>query len=187
MRGARKGKSREIIKTHVASDEMYRYYNSILGDVEKKNGFKVPKRTYTKILKEFNKWISNKIIYNPKGVVLPYKLGRLQIMKYKTPLIIKKDGTLFKKHIPVNWNETLALWDRDEDAKNKKMLVRQLNDHTDGYTYEWKWNKSCSNVTNHKVYFFKPTRTNKLLLKKELTKEEIEVDYYELIKYKKQC
>lgn len=187
MKGARKGKSREKIGTDITTPEFYKHYISKLGNLEKENGFKVNIRTYTKIVKEFNKWISNKIIHNPKGVVMPYKLGRLLIVKFKTPPILLSNGIVLKKHIPVDWNSTLKLWEKDEDAKNKKILVRLLNTHTDGYSYQWKRDHKRSTVRNNRVYLFTATRTNKLTLKNELRKEDHGLDYYEIVKYRKPC
>lgn len=131
------------------------------------------------ICKDFNKRISNLIIYENFSFLLPFRLGRIRIRKYKPKTYLQKDGTLDKTRLRPDWNATNRLWAQNPEAKKEKKLVYHLNEHTNGYQHRWFWEKLTSNVPNNSAYSFIPSRSNKRTLAKVLKNEELEIDYFE--------
>src|SRR3990167_344110 len=180
-KGIRKGKSREIIRTDFNLPAMYKFYLSELISSEEKSSYNVSSSLYGSICKDFNKGIADVVLNKPFGITLPCVRGRLYIRKRNGRPFLQKDGKILKGHIPVNWNETIKLWESDPVAKSEKRLIRHINPNTDGKVYEFKWDKKPSNVKNKLVYYWRPTRTIKVKLAKMLGDENRTIDYYEKV------
>lgn len=97
-----------------------------------------------------------------KDVVLPFKLGRLEVRKFPTRVKIV-DGKL-KNSMPIDWNETLKLWYDNKSAEKKKILVR----HETNYIYRIVYNKFNARYTNQNIYKFVPSRGLKIKLKESI-------------------
>lgn len=134
---------------------------------------------FSAICKNFNKKVSNLIMYENFSFLLPFRLGRIRIRKYKPKTYIQKDGTLDKSRLRPDWQATNKLWFNNPQAKKEKKLVFHLNNHTDGFQHRWFWEKLTSNVKNNSAYSFIPSRNNKRTLASVLKNEELEVDYFE--------
>jgi hypothetical protein len=134
---------------------------------------------FSTICKDFNKRVSNLVIYENFSFLLPFRLGRIRIRKYKPKTYIQKDGTLDKSRLRPDWYATKKLWAKDPKAKEEKKLVFHLNNHTDGFQHRWFWEKLTSNVKNNSAYSFIPSRNNKRTLAFVLKNDELEVDYFE--------
>lgn len=127
---------------------------------------------YSKILKEYNDRMINHIIYSALEYKMPYRLGYIRIQRRKKSPYIGEDGNIVDYHLGIDWQKSLALWRKnypglsDEELKeipNKKKL-KYLNDHTNGYSARFFWDKNLSNVRNQSFYIFKATRTAKEIL-----------------------
>ena len=55
-------------------------------------------------------------------IILPHKLGRIELRKYDTRMSIK-DGIL-RTNLPIDWDRTLKLWSEDEEAYTERTLVK---------------------------------------------------------------
>lgn len=174
-KGARKGKSEEKIKTHINSPETYKYYKDNNFGRNRSSEFYVSKTLYGKFLKMFFEEIMNKVIYDNYEFKMPYRIGTLFIRKQK-PSVKIIDGKI-RSSYPVDWNETLKLWDRDKEAKDKKIIVKNLNKHTNGYSFKIVYSRQLANYKNKYAWWFVPTRQHKLKLKN--ASKSGKVDYYE--------
>lgn len=105
-----------------------------------------------------------KELFSAKEVIIPCKLGSLQIIGKKKKPKLDEDGNI--KGLSVDWKETKALWSRCESCKDKKQLVFHFNEHTNGIRYKFKWTKKNVIVANKGFYYFKPSR----YVKRELAK-----------------
>jgi len=161
-KGARKGKSEERIKTEIATDLQYKYY--IENNVDSKTSiFSIPKRLYTKIIKEVSNEIIDFLIEEGGELKLPHRTGSLKIIKYKQHLKKDESGKPILNNLPINWDATLKLWDSDKESKENKTLIRYINKNFEVFQYVYL--KRKANFKNRSKYSFKPTRSNKIKLK----------------------
>lgn len=133
--------------------------------------------TFGKVVKEFNKLISEEMIYATFDYKLPFNMGVLGIRKEKNKLRFDSNGKL-KGLSPVDWKSTLDMWENNPDAKEAKKLIRHENTHTGGFIYKWYYNKRKASYKYRTVYKFKPSRTNARELAKVLKDPNINVDFY---------
>lgn len=160
---ARQGKSEEKIKIDIHTKDFYDYYKEHTSDENVESAFYISQGQYGKFIRLFFEELSNSIIEENFEFKMPFRLGVLSIKKYRS-VIKEKDGKI-SNHLPVDWNATLKLWESDTDAKEKKILVKHLNKHSNGYIAKWVWNKSKANFKSRYNWWFRPTRTNKQKLK----------------------
>jgi hypothetical protein len=153
--------------------DYYKYYL--------KNNSNVPqsKSKFNKVISEFNKGVVNLIIN--EGV--EFKPTKLQftfcIRKAKrVPKI--KEGKLINT-TPIDWKSTNQLWESDNEAKNKKILLRYLNNHTFKYVFRIKVLRFGQNYKNKKYYKYKPARSFQRLLAKRILDNNLDnFDAYKL-------
>lgn len=116
----------------------------------------VDSKTYKDICSTFHKKIVKYIIYKSGTFIMPYGMGKIRIMKKKTPL----------SHPRFNFTE-----------KGKRSYF--FNDHREGYFYKWNWErKGGLFYRGMKYYKFVPSRT----IKRELAhvlKTQKKIDYFE--------
>lgn len=167
---AREGKSKEKIKSHINTPEQYKYY--LENNCENKDSlFYLTKKEYTDFLKAFFDEVMEEMMFGNKEIVLPFKTGVVCIRKFPQKVRIE-DGKVIN-NLPVDYNATLALWERDAEAKANKKLVRHLNKNR--MLYKFTYYRSRARFKNKEYYWFKPTRTNKLKLKNAIKEGKIEV------------
>lgn len=128
--------------------------------------YKISKTLFNKIVTEYNLGIVNLIINDNIDYSIPYLMFELTIRKVKRkPRIV--DGKLIN-NIPIDWKKTNELWEKDSEAKEKKLLVRYNNTHTSGYVYKIYMKKFKANVRYKTFYKFLPTRNFKRNLSKRI-------------------
>ena len=143
-------RSSKKIPAHYGMKDYYKYF------CKKYPNMNIDRQTYNKIVSEYNEFIGEKTITDLE-CPLPYKLGKLEVLKQKRGVYVNKQGKVINTN-PVDWQETNALWERSEEAKEKKILIRHSNRHTGGYVFSINYNKINAIYKNKSVYFFKPLR-----------------------------
>ena len=118
--------------------------------------------TYIAIINGFMKFFTAKL-FDTGGVMLPERLGNLQIVGRKVKVKIE-DGEI--KGLAPDWANTKKLWKEDEEAKANKQLVYHFNEHTNYVRYRLFWSKARALVTNKTLYSLVLTRTNKRAVSK---------------------
>ena len=116
---------------------------------------------------------------------MPFRLGTLSIKKNKLRLHVK-DGKLEKNKLIIDWEKCWDYWHNEYPGKSRKeinaikekVVIYNINEHTNGYIMRWKWDKSTCNVHNQTVYSFRPTKRNRLALAAWIKSEERENDYF---------
>jgi hypothetical protein len=129
------------------------YYNFF---VENNPFVKISRKEYNKIISEFNSNLAPYII-EEKSLQLPYRLGKIEILKTKRKAFLDKKGNL-RNNIPINWKATNELWERDPSLKEKKVLIRHNNAHSNDYVFKIYYVKKSAIFKNKSIYFFKPVR-----------------------------
>lgn len=140
-------------------------------------------RTFAAFITECNEALMFAMIDENLTLSLP-SMGYLSVQKHK-PKILRKDGTVRKRSMKVNFGETWKLWrskwpdlsDQEIKALPDKPLVYHTNKHTDGYVFKFIWDKFTSSMTGKSFYKLKPAREFTRHLSKQL--KEGNVDFFE--------
>ncbi len=91
-------------------------------------------------------------------VTLPARMGTLSFRGRKAPLKFDSKGV---PKLPPDWKATLALWERNPEAKLTKKLVFCTNEHTGGVVYKFSWSKNRVPIENKTLYSLRMTKTHK--------------------------
>lgn len=152
------------IKVHYGMAQYYKYYN------KKYNTSNISASKYNQIISEFNKEVIDLIINDSVEYYLPGLNLYIGVRKAKRkPKIM--NGKLYNT-VPVDWNTTKKLWEEDEEAKAKKIIVRFNNSHTSGYVFSIRLIKSGAEFKNKKYYKFKASRHFARTLGKRIKDED---------------
>jgi|TARA_R110000851_G_scaffold314588_1_gene476693 hypothetical protein len=139
------------------------YYNFYDNNYEPYN---VTRLIYNKIITDFNKELRKLIINQNLIYKIPYLYFEIMLKKEKrVPRIV--NGKLIN-NVPIDWQKTNKLWAQDEEAKEKKLLVRYNNSHTSGYIFRIYCKKFNSKVKNKNLFKFQPNREFKRELSKRI-------------------
>ena len=144
--------------------------------VHKDSKYNIPITVYNTILKDFHLMMCESILKG-KDFTLFERLGIIGIRKNKISIKVNEKGEVLT-NAAIDFKSTLELWDQNKEAKEKKTLVRHINNHTQKYVHRWYWNKGDANFRNKTAYSFIPSRANKRLLAKILKDEDSDVDFY---------
>lgn len=119
------------------------------------------------IVRKINKLLGEALV-NGDDVVLPCRMGRLEIRKYDANITIK-DGKI-KTNLPIDWNETIKLWYEDEDSYKNRTLIKAKEKEL----YKIFYNKNIANYPNKSFYTFNINKELKLKLKDSIKEGNIE-------------
>jgi hypothetical protein len=138
----------------------------------------VPKNEYLKITEGYMKFLADKVL-DGIDVQLPYNVGTVRVRGNKMNTSIQ--GTTIKGSY-VDWNKTKELWRNNPEAKEKKVRIFMLNEHSNGIIYGIKWFTSDTIIRNKNSLEFIPTRKNKRRLNKQImNNKEYIIDNKEFI------
>jgi hypothetical protein len=142
---------------------------------------------YRKIVGEINEFIANHILETGLPFKLPCGMGYVEVTRQKQRIRLK-DGKIDTRKLPPDWGETWKMWEELAGTKVRKDILRilpkekrkiiyQFNEHTDGWIFLWHWNKLNVKIANQTVYVFRPTRKNKAKLAKLINNPNRRVDF----------
>jgi hypothetical protein len=152
------------IKAHYGIKDYYRYFRTEYPDV------KITYKQFTSVIQKFNEEITNMIIEDNFEYVLPHLGSSLSVKKTKqVPRIV--DGKLFNS-TPVDWVATNKLWAEDEEAREKKLLVRYNNSHTSRYVFRINFKKYITPFVNKRYYKFHTCRKFARMLGNRINNED---------------
>ena len=130
-------------------------------------------KTYILITTGFIKFFMKKV-FEGDEIVLPARMGTFSVVGKKQKVIIE-DGNI--KGLSPNWVKTKQLWAKSEDAKLRKQLVYNTNEHSDKLRYKFLWSKRRSLVENKNLYSLRLSRANKRELASRIFKGQ---EYYNM-------
>lgn len=119
------------------------------------------------IVRTVNNLLAEEII-NGATVVFPWKMGKLELIKFEVGAFFE-DGRL-RVTYPVDWDETIRLWYRDEEARKDKALLRRENK----YVYRVRYSKSGACYGNMVFYRFSLNRRIKRGLRPNIEQGKID-------------
>jgi hypothetical protein len=134
------------------------FYREYIKDMSVDSPHYVTYQEYTAINSLFWKEISHNIINEGRQFHMPHKLGDTYIEKTKLD---------YNNRLPIDWELT---------TRTGKVIYN-LNEHSEGYKYEFRWNKKVCTFTNNYLFRLIFTRENKRLLAKNIKTKK--TDYFE--------
>lgn len=157
------------IKTDFGMPDYYKFYKKLVENP-------VDKKTYNDIITDFNLGLQGLIIEENFIYQLPHINFELLLKKEKrVPRIV--DGKLIN-NLPINWQATNALWKRDQEAKDKKLLVRLSNAHSSGFVFRIYCKKFRSSLKSRGLYKWTTARPFARKLSKAIKDSEKNIDAY---------
>jgi hypothetical protein len=148
-----RGKNK-VVHPYVLKD----MYEDYIKDITEDSPFYVTYNEYRDIVTVFYKEVSNNILNEGRTFHMPFMLGETYVEKTKMD---------YNNRLPINWQLTT----------NTGKVIYNLNEHSQGYKYEIKWNKKLCNFQNNYLYRLVYTRDNKRLLAKNIKTKKS--DYFE--------
>jgi len=149
MKRYKEDKRNHKIHSHFGINDYYKFYI-------KKYNSQIDKDKYKKILEDFHLGIRDLMINESLIYQFPYIGMQLIIKKDKRrPKIV--DGKLVNT-TPPDWKTTNELWERDKEARDKKIVVRYNNSHTSGYVFRVYLKKFSCNIKYRSLYKFNTNR-----------------------------
>lgn len=115
------------------------------------------------IIRGINNLLAEEIVKG-NDIHFPHGMGKLELRKGKREAYLK-EGKLVVTY-PIDWNKTLKLWYENEEARNKKILIRRETE----YVYKVKYNKHAAQYKNQCFYEFDTNRFIKQKLKENIIK-----------------
>ena len=133
-------------------------YQDYIKEVPEDSPLYVTYNEYRDIVSIFYKGIVNGVVTEGRTFHMPFMLGDTYVEKTKLD---------YNNRLPIDWDLT---------SKTGKVIYN-LNEHSQGYKYEIKWNKKVCVFNNNYLYRLVYTRSNKRLLAKNIKTKKL--DYFE--------
>lgn len=161
--------NRGVIADYKIKD-LYKHYCNTAKNPQSKQVFKrVLQRIYPEIIKM--------IVFENMEFYFPGRLGSIRIKKKLAEVKLTEEGGLDVRSLSIDWKKTKSVWaelypgvdPKDIKQIKDKPLVRELNEHTDGWRYIWHWDKFISNIPNQRIYDLELIRDYKRILNKAAT------------------
>ena len=119
------------------------------------------------IIRNINKYLADNLS-NGEDIILPHRLGRLEVRKYSSNITIK-NGKI-KTNLPIDWNRTLKLWEEDKESYKNKTLIK-MEEKT---IFKIHYNRMTAKYKNKAFYKFNVNRRIKLKLRDNIKEGIIE-------------
>lgn len=130
-------------------------------------------KIYLKIVLGYIKFIMQKV-YSGQDVQLSggNSLGSIGVRGNKVVPTLNEKGDIVG--LAPDWKKTIALWNENPEAKERKEKVYCFNEHTNGIRYRLVWHKARMILPNKSLYMLTFSRDNKRELVRLLKEENRE-------------
>lgn len=119
----------------------------------------IQKSTFIILAGMFMKFIMKKVIEDGDELILPFKTGSLSVLGIHQKPKIDNNGVV--KGFSPNWKKTKELYDRCPECKERRQIVYNTNEHSDGVRYKFHWSLKNVLLQNKNFYNLKFSRENK--------------------------
>jgi len=142
--------------------EIFAFYKETYKDAA------LPRDVVRKLYSKLFPAIVKLMIFENLDYRMPVRMGYLRVKKKAVAPSIDSSGNLDTRGLSVDYKKTKRLWQKlypDKTAEEIKAIegkpiVRELNEHSNGYRLVFFWDKTTSNLSNQNAYYVKLTRTN---------------------------
>jgi len=146
------------------------YYNNYKKNIENP----VDSKTFRDVVKEIHDLLIDEIILENYLFRIPYLGLRIFITKQKQKVFLKGDRVI-NTSLP-DWETTKKLWEVDPEAKEKKIVVKYVNSHTNKYIFKISMDKIVSGLGDRMYYRFTPSRSFKRYLAKKINNGDLDLN-----------
>lgn len=120
------------------------------------------------IIRKVNILMSEELI-NSGEVVLPQRMGIIELRKFEATIRIGEDGTVHT-NLPIDWEKTLELWYEDEEAYKNRTLIKMEEKEL----FKIYYNKNSANYNNRSFYEFIFNKDLKIKLKQKIKRGTVD-------------
>lgn len=161
-------------RTHKVKNSygVYDYYKYYRKNKPKDSKYILSESQYFSIIRKVNEYFVDEILKG-NDVVLPSRLGRLEVRKRKARIYLDKGKV--KSNLPIDWDKTLKLWYEDEEAYKNKTLIKIEEKEI----YRLYYNRNLAEFTNKSFYQFNFNRELKRRLKTNIKEGNIDAFNFE--------
>jgi hypothetical protein len=152
--------SRPVIEYRTTSRETYEDFCLQNPEVS------ISYQDWKNIIYAFNEAFANYILETGDRIKVPFGLGEVWIGK-KKPRRYKVVNGEEKLNLPIDWKK----------SKELGKVVYHLNLHTDGYSYDWKWDKRGCRIFQKELWNWRPARSICRALSKKLQEPDSDYKY----------
>lgn len=130
-------------------------------------GRPVTEHEFYTIVRQVNNLLAENIL-SGEDIVLPHRLGTIELRKYDTKISIC--GGKLITNLPIDWDRTLKLWSEDEEAYKERTLVKMEEKEI----FKIFYNKRTANYENKSFMQFEVNRDLKRRLKQKIKSRAID-------------
>lgn len=134
-------------------------------------GKPISEHDFYKIVRTVNNKLAD-LLSKGHDINLPCQMGRLEIRKYDAKITLQGDKVV--TNLPIDWDRTLKLWSEDEEAYQKRTLIKREEKEI----FKVYYNRGKANYTNKGFFAFDINRELKKKLKKNI--KDGRIDAYKL-------
>jgi hypothetical protein len=130
-------------------------------------GRPVTEKEFYAIIRGINKYLAEDIA-NGQTISFPKRMGVLELRKFKKGVSFV-DGKL-KNTYPIDWHNTMLLWEQDEEAKKRRIILRHENE----WVYQVRYDSWMAMYEHKKLYRFALNTFIKLALSKNIKQGKVD-------------
>lgn len=130
-------------------------------------GRPVTEHEFYSIIRQINDLFVESILRG-EDIILPHRLGTIELRKYDTKIAICNDRLV--TNLPIDWDKTLKLWSEDEEAYKERALVKMEEKEI----FKVFYNKRTANYENKSFMQFEVNRDLKKRLKQKIKSKTID-------------
>lgn len=134
-------------------------------------GKPISEHDFYSIIRTVNNYLAD-LLSKGHDINLPCQMGRLEIRKYDAKITLQEGKIV--TNLPIDWDRTLKLWSEDEEAYQKRTLIKMEEKEV----FKVYYNRGKANYTNKSFFAFDVNRELKKKLKKNIKEQRI--DAYKL-------
>lgn len=146
----------------------YKYYRKNKPDSKE---YVLTESQYFAIIRKINLLLVDELLLG-NDVRLPKSMGTVEIRKYDRRVRLGKDGRIHT-NLSIDWDKTLELWYKDEEAFKDKTLVR-IEENEIFRVY---YNRESATYNNKSYYEFLFNKDLKIRLKQRIKEGLIDAPY----------
>lgn len=159
------GKRNHKVKNSYGVRDAFLFYRKIR---PKEKQYVLSDVQYFKIIRTINNKLKEQFLQG-KDIIFPERMGKLELKK-RPHLVYFNDKNRLVITNPINWQATLKLWYDDEEAFNKKILIREESKES----FRVKYDKYNATYNNKAFYKFSINRDLKVKLKEQINNNKID-------------
>lgn len=159
------GKRNHKVRNSLGVYDAYKYYRKNKPDDKR---YILTESQYFSIIRKVNNILAKELSLG-NAIVLPLRMGEIELRKYNRNVYIDDNGKLHN-NLPIDWDSTLELWYNDKESFENKTLLRIDSNNL----FKLYYNKNKANYTNKSYYEFTFNKDLRIMLSKNLKKGNID-------------